>query len=72
MRLKPLNGKETMLGKTGLVIQDIDPEGKIQYSTEIWNATADGKKFAIGDKVIINGFSLGYRVLVQEIPAKRR
>ena len=35
-----------MLGRTGLVVQDIDPEGKIQYAAEIWNAIADGKKFA--------------------------
>ena len=72
MRMKPWNGKEAMLGKTGLVIQDIDPEGKIQYATEIWTAMADGKKFAKGDKVLIGGFGWGLRVRVQEIPAKRK
>ena len=61
-----------MLGRTGLVVQDIDPEGKIQYAAEIWNAIADGKKFAKGDKVIIHGFVWGLRVLVQETPVKRR
>ena len=71
MRMKPWNGKEAMVGRTGLVIQDIDPEGKIQYDTEIWNAIADGKKFAKGDKVIIHGFSWGLRVLVQETPVKK-
>lgn len=71
MRMKPWNGREAMLGRTGLVVQDIDPEGKIQYATEIWNAIAVGKKFAKGDKVIIYGFSWGLRVLVQEISAKR-
>jgi membrane-bound serine protease (ClpP class) len=72
MRVKPRNGKEAMLGRTGLVIEDIDPEGKIQYATEIWHAIADGKKFAKGDKIIIRGFGWGLRLLVQEIPAKRR
>ena len=72
MRLKPWNGKEAMLGRTGLVIKDIDPEGKIQYTTEIWNAIAVGKKFEIGDKVIIHGFGWGLRVLVQESPVKRK
>ena len=71
MRMKPRNGKEAMVGRTGLVIQDIDPEGKIQYATETWNAIADGKKLAKGDKVIIHGFSWGLRVLVQETPNKR-
>jgi membrane-bound ClpP family serine protease len=60
-----------MLGRTGLVVQDINPEGKIQYATEIWNAIGDGQKFAKGDKVVIDGFSWGLRVLVQETPAKR-
>ena len=72
MRKKPWNGKEAMLGRTGLVIQDIDPEGKIQYATEIWNASTDDKKFSKGDKVIIHGFGWGMRVLVQETPVKKR
>ena len=72
MRLKPWNGKEAMVGRTGLVIQDIDPEGKIQYATEIWNAIGDSKKFSKGDKVIIHGFGWGLKVLVQESPLKRK
>ena len=72
MRLKPWNGKEAMLGRTGLVIEDLDPEGKIQYATEIWHAMANGKKFAKGDKVIISGFAWGLRVLVQETPVTGR
>ncbi len=72
MRMKPWNGKEAMLGRSGLVIQDIAPEGKIQYATEIWNAIADGKKLSKGDKVIIHGFSWGLRVLVQETSVKKR
>lgn len=72
MRLKPHNGKEAMLGETCCVLQDIDPEGKIQYATEIWNAISDGKKLSKGDKVIIHGFSWGLRVLVQETPVEKR
>jgi len=71
-RMKHRNGKEAMLGRTGLVIQDIDPEGKIQYATEIWHAISDGKKFSKGEEVIIDGFSYGLSVLVQETPVKRR
>jgi len=72
IRLKPRNGREAMLGETGWVVEDIDPEGKIQYATEIWNALADGKKFTKGDKVIIRGFSWGLKVLVEDIPVKSR
>jgi len=31
-------GIEGMLGKKGLVVEDIDPEGNIQYAGEIWGA----------------------------------
>ena len=60
-----------MLGKTVLVIKDIAPEGKIKYTSEIWNAIADGKKFSVGEKVIIHGF-WGMNVLVKEIPAEKQ
>jgi membrane-bound ClpP family serine protease len=63
MRLKPRTGKSAMLGKTCRVIRDIAPDGKIQYATEIWNATANGKRIPAGEKVIVNGF-LGLTVQV--------
>jgi membrane protein implicated in regulation of membrane protease activity len=43
MRAKVRNGQEAMLGKTGVVLKNIDPEGKIKYATEIWNPK--GKSF---------------------------
>ena len=66
MRAEIRNGLEAMLGRTGVVLRDINPEGKIQYATEIWNAAANGKKFMQGEKVVINGFSYGLRVIVEE------
>jgi membrane-bound ClpP family serine protease len=60
-----------MLRKTGMVIQNIDPEGKIKYATEIWNAVAEGKTFNAGEKVIISGFSYGLRVIVAEETVER-
>lgn len=72
LRLKPLNGREAMVGRTGRVIQDIDPEGKIQYATEIWNAVASGKRFSKGEKVMIQGFSWGLSVLVRDASDKTR
>jgi len=56
MMMKPRVGIEAMLGKTGVVIKDIAPEGKIQYATEIWNAIADGKNFSAGEKLLFTGF----------------
>ena len=70
MHAKVRNGQEAMLGKTGVVLENIDPEGKIKYATEIWNAAADGKKFLVGEKVVINGFSYGLSVTVEEAPVE--
>lgn len=71
MMMKPLVGKEAILGKTVEVIKDIAPEGKIKYASEVWNAIVDGKKFLIGEKVIIYGF-WGLNVLVKEIPIEKQ
>ena len=70
MMMKPRVGLEAMLGKTGVVIKDVAPEGKIRYATEIWNAMADGKRFSVGEEVVIHGF-WGMNVLVKEVPVKK-
>jgi membrane protein implicated in regulation of membrane protease activity len=64
-------GKEAMMGKTAVVIRNIDPEGKIQYATEIWRASAHGKKFLEGEKVLIKGV-YGLNLLVAEAPVEKR
>ncbi|HEA69397.1 MAG TPA: hypothetical protein ENI07_21685 [Desulfobacterales bacterium] len=68
---RPRVGKEAMLGKTGIVIQDIAPEGKIKYASEIWNAMTDEKNFSVGEQVVIRGFS-GMNVLVEKIPTEKQ
>jgi len=71
MMMKPRVGKEAMLGQTAVVIKDIAPEGKIKYAAEVWNAMNDGKKFSVGEKVMIHGF-WGMTVLVKEIPVEKQ
>ena len=70
LRTKVLNGMEAMLGKTGVVLKNIDPEGKIKYATELWNAVAESERFTEGDKVVINGFSYHMRVIVAGAPVE--
>ena len=67
---KVCTGKEAMLGKTAVVTRNIDPEGKIQYATEIWHATAKGKTFLEGEKVLIKGV-FGLNLLVTDAPAEK-
>jgi membrane protein implicated in regulation of membrane protease activity len=70
LHAKTCTGKEAMVGKTAVVIRDIDPEGKIRYATEIWCATARGKTFLKGEKLTITGV-LGLNLLVTETPAEK-
>ena len=66
MRQEVRTGREAMLGKKGVVIEDIVPEGKIQYANEIWDATAKGKRFLKGEQVRISGIR-GLWLLVEEM-----
>ena len=71
MHRRVCTGKEAMLGKTAVVVRNIDPEGKIRYATEIWRATARGKTFMEGEKVIITNV-LGLNLLVAEDPVEKK
>jgi len=62
-------GQEAMLKKRAMVIEDIDPEGKIFYAGEIWDATGKGKKFLKGEEVQIREFR-GLRLVVEEAPVE--
>jgi membrane-bound serine protease (ClpP class) len=53
-RLKPVTGKEGLIGETAVVCQDLNPEGLVKVSGEIWKAvSADGKRIKKGQKVKI-------------------
>ena len=43
------------MAKTGIAIDDIDPDGYVEVGSELWRATTDDKKSRIekGNKVII-------------------
>jgi membrane-bound ClpP family serine protease len=56
MKSKVRTGKEGMIGEEAFVLEEIDPEGKVIVWSEIWDATAKGKRFHKGQKVVIHGF----------------
>ena len=70
MRRRVRTGRKAMLGRKALVIKDIDPEGKIEYASEIWDAAGNGKRFLKGDRIIIRGFQ-GLSLVVEEIPFEK-
>jgi membrane-bound ClpP family serine protease len=67
MRQEPRTGREAMLGKKGIVLEDIDPAGKIQFAGEIWNATTTGKRFTRGEWIRIAAVR-NLMLLVEEMP----
>jgi len=53
-RLKPVTGKEGLIGETAVVCQDLNPEGLVKVSGEIWKAVSgDGRRIKKGQKVKI-------------------
>jgi len=70
MHQRVQTGQEAMLKKKALVIKDINPEGKIQYAGEIWDAKGKGKRFLEGEQVVIREFS-GLSLIVDEMPFEK-
>jgi membrane-bound ClpP family serine protease len=71
MRMKAKTGMEARIGKEALVIEDIDPEGKIELKEEIWTATARGKKIPQGTKVRIRG-ARGLVLIVESLDEEEK
>ena len=70
MKLPVRTGLQEMVGREALVVGDIDPEGKVRINSEIWTATAKGRRYEEGEKVKIIG-ARGL-VLVVENPQDKR
>jgi membrane-bound ClpP family serine protease len=69
MKLKVQTGIEEMIGEEALVIEDIDPEGKVEIMDEIWKATAKGNTFQKGEKVKVTG-AQGLALIVENLQEK--
>ena len=64
MRGRVHTGQEGMLGKKAVVVEDIDPVGKIEYGGEIWDAKTRGNSLFEGEQVNIIEFR-GLNLLVE-------
>ncbi|WP_456366855.1 NfeD family protein [Thermococcus sp.] len=52
---KPEVGPESLIGKTAVVLEDLDPEGIVKVEGELWRALCLNGKASRGDKVLIVG-----------------
>ncbi|NIM99273.1 MAG: hypothetical protein GTO24_14700 [candidate division Zixibacteria bacterium] len=70
MRVEAQAGLEAMLGREGLVIEEINPVGKVEYANEIWEARSTGTRYSKGERIKITGFQ-GLKLLVEAVPRER-
>jgi membrane-bound ClpP family serine protease len=53
MKSKVETGVEAMTDEEAVVVEDINPEGKVRFGNEIWSAATRDKRFLTGKKVRI-------------------
>jgi membrane protein implicated in regulation of membrane protease activity len=65
MKSSVQTGMEGMTDRDAIVVEDINPEGKVRFRNELWLASAESKKFFKGQRVKIHGFQ-GLKVIVRD------
>ncbi len=65
MKSKVRTGMEGMTDGEAVVVEDIDPEGKVRFKNEVWAATTTGKRLFKGQRVKIYGFH-GLKMIVED------
>jgi len=69
MKLPVRTGLEEMMDQEALVIEDIDPEGKVRFKDEIWAARSKGERIEQGERARIVG-SRGLVLVVEDVEEK--
>ena len=64
-RRRPTTGKEGLIGSSGVVTTDLDPEGVVEIRGELWSAIAE-RKIKAGEKVRVQEME-GMKVKVSKI-----
>ena len=63
-RQQALMGDHTLIGKTGVVVADLNPQGIVHVQSEMWTATTTGEPLQAGETVEVIG-SDGLRLQVR-------
>ena len=51
---RAMTGAEGMVGRTGVAISDLGPQGQVNVMGQIWNATSE-EHIPVGEKVEVTG-----------------
>ncbi|MDG6994665.1 MAG: nodulation protein NfeD [Nitrososphaerota archaeon] len=71
MRKKPYTGVESIVGKSGSAVSDLDPDGEVSVEGIIWKAKLVEGSAKRGDRVIVKQVS-GLTLVVEREPIKER
>ena len=52
----PVNDPEAIIGKRGVAVEEINPQGLVKIQGELWGAQS-AEKIAIGEEAIVTGYS---------------
>jgi len=47
-------GRETLIGRPGVVRTPLKPAGTVQVDGELWNAVSDGPHLGIGEPIVVS------------------
>jgi len=61
-----LSGMESLIGRRGLAVESLDPEGYVSVRGELWQAITDGTPISAGAKVEVCELE-GTKLVVKEI-----
>jgi membrane-bound serine protease (ClpP class) len=64
-RKYPFTGKESLIGKTGVVVKELNPCGEIRVEGFIWKACTKGEKVKKGEEVTVIGYK-GLSMIVEK------
>lgn len=60
----PLSGMESLIGRQGLTVDKLDPEGYVSVRGELWKAITDGTPISAGAEVEVCGLD-GTKLVVK-------
>jgi membrane-bound serine protease (ClpP class) len=63
---KPVQGLSNMVGSTGVVVQDLSPDGLVKIHGEIWKGSSKEGNIKIGVGVIVTAQD-GLRLIVRSV-----
>lgn len=62
---KKVSDPDSIIGSTGIVENELNPEGFIKIQGELWKAASDGERLAKGSRVTVTGMD-GLKLFVRK------